>query len=187
MHTSLIDTWCPRVRFVAMTWEPAKSQYNLMLYERLTIYCDAQRLLMKFSLMTVVVRRGTTSRRQSTHGWWWTFAELSPIMYFPQMRRRNLDSRWWSRTRSVPLQPATRTWIWNENSGNKMRRTGFPLVPEDTSTAFMIQGATLAASIADCGDVNNFGGLSDMMTTYVILSRVLNETHNCSLWQPSTE
>ena len=71
-----------------------------------------------------------------------------------------------------PLQPATRTWILNENSGTKIRRTGFALVPDYASTAFMIQGATLPASIADCGDVNDFGGLSDMMTTYVILSRV---------------
>ena len=31
----------------------------MLLYERLTIYCDAHKLLMKFSLMTVVVRRGT--------------------------------------------------------------------------------------------------------------------------------
>ena len=36
----------------------------------------------------------------------------------------------------------------------------------------MIQGATLAAGIADCGDIADYGGLSELMTTYVILSRV---------------
>ena len=36
----------------------------------------------------------------------------------------------------------------------------------------MIQGATLRAAIADCGDVSDAGGLSELMTTYVILSRV---------------
>ena len=40
------------------------------------------------------------------------------------------------------------------------------------STVFMIQGATLATSIAHCRDVNDFGGLSELVTTYVILSRV---------------
>ena len=36
----------------------------------------------------------------------------------------------------------------------------------------MIQAATLPAAIADCGDVSDAGGLSELMTTYVILSRV---------------
>ena len=35
------------------------ADWHMMLYERLTIYCDAHKLLMKFCLMTVVVRRGT--------------------------------------------------------------------------------------------------------------------------------
>ena len=36
----------------------------------------------------------------------------------------------------------------------------------------MIQGATLRAAIADCGAVSDAGGLSELMTTNVILSRV---------------
>ena len=36
----------------------------------------------------------------------------------------------------------------------------------------MIQGSTLEASIADCGDVLDSCGLSELMTNYVILSRV---------------
>ena len=35
----------------------------------------------------------------------------------------------------------------------------------------MIRGATRRAAIADCGDVSGTGGLSELMTTYVILSR----------------
>ena len=68
--------------------------------------------------------------------------------------------------------PVQRTWIVNENSGSKIRRHGFTLLPDYASTAFMIQGATLGASIADCGDILDIGGLSELMTTYVILSRV---------------
>ena len=71
-----------------------------------------------------------------------------------------------------PLYPVERTWTLNENSGTKIRRKGFALLPDYASTAFMIQGATLRAGIADCGDVVDFGGLSELMTTYVILSRV---------------
>ena len=36
----------------------------------------------------------------------------------------------------------------------------------------MIQGATLRAAIADCGDISDAAGLQGLMTTYVILSRV---------------
>ena len=46
------------------------------------------------------------------------------------------------------------------------------MVPDFASTAFMIQGETLEACIADCGDVLDPVGLSELMTTYVILSRV---------------
>ena len=69
-----------------------------------------------------------------------------------------------------PLYPVERTW--GESLGAKIRRKGFTLLPDYASTAFMIQGATLAAGIADCGDIADYGGLSELMTTYVILSRV---------------
>jgi hypothetical protein len=36
----------------------------------------------------------------------------------------------------------------------------------------MMQGCSLEAAIADCGDELGIGGLSEMMTAYVILSRV---------------
>ena len=60
------------------------------------------------------------------------------------------------------------------------------------STVFMIQGETLATSIAHCRDVNDFGGLSELVTTYVILSRVTAEAglllmqhsvKTCSQWE----
>ena len=60
----------------------------------------------------------------------------------------------------------------NAAQGAKIRRHGFTLLPDYASTAFMIQGATLPAAIADCGDVSDTGGLSELMTTYAILSRV---------------
>ena len=65
-----------------------------------------------------------------------------------------------------------RTWELNAAQGSKIKRLGFTLLPDYASTAFMIQGATLRAAIADCGDVTDAGGLSELMTTYVILSRV---------------
>ena len=71
-----------------------------------------------------------------------------------------------------PLYPVDRTWILNEALSTKIKRKEFTLVPDYASTAFMIQGATIPAGIADCGDVTDFGGLSELMTTYVILSRV---------------
>ena len=71
-----------------------------------------------------------------------------------------------------PLVPVHRTWELNAAQGSKIKRYGFTMVPDYASTAFMIQGATLQAAIADCGDVVDIGGLSELMTTYVILSRV---------------
>ena len=71
-----------------------------------------------------------------------------------------------------PLYPVERTWILNEATEAKIRRKGFTIVPDYASTAFMMQGATLKACLADCGDLLDLPGLSELMTTYVILSRV---------------
>ena len=60
----------------------------------------------------------------------------------------------------------------NAAQGSKIKRLGFTLLLDYASTAFMIQGATLRAAMADCGDVADAGGLSELMTTYVILLRV---------------
>jgi len=45
-------------------------------------------------------------------------------------------------------------------------------VPDFANTAFMNQGATLDAEIADCGDVTTLPGLNEMVNAYVILSRI---------------
>ena len=71
-----------------------------------------------------------------------------------------------------PLPVVERNWTLNKGTGAKLKRKGFTLVPDFASTAFMIQGATLDAMIADCGDVNEDPELSRMVCAYVILSRV---------------
>ena len=71
-----------------------------------------------------------------------------------------------------PILPVERTWTLNKDTGAKVTRKGFTLVPDFASTAFMIQGTTLEAMIADCGDLWSDCRLSDMNNAYVILSRV---------------
>ena len=53
-----------------------------------------------------------------------------------------------------------------------MSRRGFTLLPDYASTAFMMQGATLEAGLADCGDVLDLVDASEAMTAYAILSRL---------------
>ena len=65
-----------------------------------------------------------------------------------------------------------RSWVVNAASGAKVTRKGFTLVPDLASIAFMIQGTTLEAMIAERGDVFAVPGITEMVTTYVILSRV---------------
>lgn len=62
--------------------------------------------------------------------------------------------------------------VLSEETGVKIVRKGFTLLPDFASTAFMMQGYTLDGAVADCGSVLASGGLTEMMTTYVILSRV---------------
>ena len=71
-----------------------------------------------------------------------------------------------------PLKSVTRVWTLNEDSGAKVHREGFNIVPDQASTAFMIQGETLDAELADCGDIFAQPGLTEMLNAYVILSRV---------------
>ena len=53
-----------------------------------------------------------------------------------------------------------------------MKRRGFVLVNDFASTAFMTQGETLESMLADCGDIWGTVGLAEMLTCYVILSRI---------------
>ena len=71
-----------------------------------------------------------------------------------------------------PLTAVARTWTLNKDIGANITRKGFTIVPDFASTAFMIQGATLEAMIADCGDAFDNCKLSDMVNAYAILSRV---------------
>ena len=71
-----------------------------------------------------------------------------------------------------PLHPVYRTWELNKDQGVKICRRGFTWVPDFASTAFMMQGATLKAGLADCGDVEENVGGQEAMQAYVILSRL---------------
>ena len=71
-----------------------------------------------------------------------------------------------------PLKAVTREWELNKATQTKVSRKGFTLVPNFACTGFMMQGETLNAELADCGDITALPGLTEMLTTYVILSRV---------------
>ena len=71
-----------------------------------------------------------------------------------------------------PLKAVTREWELNKATKTKVSRRGFTIVPDFACTGFMTQGETLDAELADCGDIAALPGLTEMITTYVILSRV---------------
>ena len=80
------------------------------------------------------------------------------------------------RSQAFPLvffasHPVTREWTVNAASGAKIKRTGYTFIPDCACTAFMVQGETLPALIGDCGDADAVGGLTEMITAYVTLSR----------------
>ena len=60
--------------------------------------------------------------------------------------------------------------LWNNFP--LLNRKGFTLLPDYASTAFMMQGATVKAMFADCGDILSLVGLNEMASAYVALSRV---------------
>ena len=70
-----------------------------------------------------------------------------------------------------PLHPVYRTWNLT-NTGERVRRKGFTLVPDYASTAFMKQGETLPAEIGDCGDIFTAPHMTESLTAYVMLSRI---------------
>ena len=72
----------------------------------------------------------------------------------------------------LPIYPVDRTWVVNRDTDARVTRRGFTLVNDFASTAFMMQGETLEAMLADCGDVWEVVGLAEMLTCYVILSRI---------------
>ena len=70
-----------------------------------------------------------------------------------------------------PLQSVQRMWKLS-GSGSNVSRKGFTLVPDYASTCFMMQGETVFAEIAECGDIYSVPGMTEILTTYLILSRV---------------
>ena len=71
-----------------------------------------------------------------------------------------------------PLWLVKRQWVINNKSVSVLVRRGFPLVLDCASTAFMMQGETLKAEIAECGDIFTEPTMDEVLTTYVILSHV---------------
>lgn len=72
----------------------------------------------------------------------------------------------------IALHPVTRSWELNKATCATIKRRGFTPLPDYASTAFMIQGATLTAGLADCGDILDMTGYTEMMRSYAILSRL---------------
>ena len=72
-----------------------------------------------------------------------------------------------------PLKPASRTWLVNKSTKVKVRRTGFFIVPDFSSTAHMIQGQNLDALFANIMEDNFIEASSDelQVISYVMLSR----------------
>ncbi|CAK0869630.1 unnamed protein product [Prorocentrum cordatum] len=88
------------------------------------------------------------------------------LNYLPRCLYLRVDGATWN------VDPKLAGACGNSASGAKIRRTGFTWIPDFASTAFMMQGATLTAGLADCGDVLDLVGSSEAMTAYVILSRL---------------
>ena len=103
------------------------------------------------------------------------------LQYLPRVIYLKFDNAEWEISAKLgkgvfPLKPVTRTWEVNKLTNAKISRKGFTLVLDVACTGFMQQGTTLDALIAECGDVLDKPGLTEMMTTYVILSRVRRAT-----------
>jgi hypothetical protein len=98
------------------------------------------------------------------------------LSYLPRMIIVRFENAKWQleglNPGEFPLYPVERTGVVSEGTGVKVVRKGFTLLPDFASTAFMMQGYTLDGAVADCGNILASGGLTEMMTTYVILSRV---------------
>jgi hypothetical protein len=60
----------------------------------------------------------------------------------------------------------------NNATDAKAQRRGYRLIPDYACTAFMMQGRTAEAMLAECGDVLTLIGLNEMVAAYVALSRL---------------
>ena len=60
----------------------------------------------------------------------------------------------------LPMESCEQRWIINNATDAKAQRRGYKLIPDYACTAFMMQGRTVAAMFADCGDVLALIGLN---------------------------
>ena len=131
---------------------------------------DRNVVILKHTSCTIYGWDLHTADRQRTVGSQRMLDYLPKIIYlqFP-------DAEWQIHKRLppgvFPLQSVRRMWTLSA-SGSKVSRRGFTLVPDYASTGFMMQGETLLAEIAECGDIFSAPGMTEILTTYVILSRV---------------
>ena len=70
-----------------------------------------------------------------------------------------------------PLAPVSRTWVVNEYTGIKARRTGYFIVPDFASTAHGIQGTSLDAVLCAAKGPEEKTTTQDQVAAYVSLSR----------------
>ena len=91
-----------------------------------------------------------------------------------------------------PFTPIAHTWTLNGTIGAKIHCKGFSMVPDVASTAFLMQGSSLDAMVADCGDLGKRYYLPDMTTAYASLSIPQEErrrfaalTNVCTRFVPS--
>ena len=71
-----------------------------------------------------------------------------------------------------PLKATGKIWTVNEKTSIKARRKGFQIVPDFGQTAHSMQGASLEAVIVDCLQADHVCKMTDMLTSYIGLSRV---------------
>ena len=71
-----------------------------------------------------------------------------------------------------PLQPTTKVWTIDEDAKIKAKRTGFLATPDFCRTAYNEQGASEAAAIVGCLEVQHTSKLGDQLASYVGVSRL---------------
>ena len=71
-----------------------------------------------------------------------------------------------------PMKVNGKTWIVHEGTKICAKRRGFQFVPDFGQTAHSVQGASLSAVIVDCFEVDHCSKITDMLATYIGLSRV---------------
>ena len=72
-----------------------------------------------------------------------------------------------------PVTPVSRTWVVNQKTQTRVRRTGFFLIPDLASTAHMIQGQSLEACFHDVVNMDITESVNEelQVSGYVMLSR----------------